>query len=189
MCSSDLALTRARVVAGDTALGANVTQAITESLCSARDVATTRADVLAMRRLMLKEQGNSGLWDIKRVRGGLVETEFIAQFLQLIHARSHPSVLDTNTFAALGKLAAAKLLDASHAHDLRQACLLYHRITQLLRLCVDGPYSPHTSPLGLNQLLAGAALVPDIGSAESLLADTQARIAAIFDEIIGPAGN
>ena len=184
-----LALTRARVVAGDTALGANVTQAITESLCSARDVATTRADVLAMRRLMLKEQGNSGLWDIKRVRGGLVETEFIAQFLQLIHARSHPSVLDTNTFAALGQLAAAKLLDASHAHDLRQACLLYHRITQLLRLCVDGPYSPDTSPLGLNRLLAGAALVPDIGSAESLLADTQARIAAIFDEIIGPAGN
>ena len=50
-----------------------------------------------MRRLMLREQGSGGVWDVKRVRGGLVELEFIAQTLQLIHAARHPEVLDTNT--------------------------------------------------------------------------------------------
>jgi [glutamine synthetase] adenylyltransferase / [glutamine synthetase]-adenylyl-L-tyrosine phosphorylase len=183
-----LALTRARLVSGDAQLGAALTQAITESLCAVRDAAVTRKDVLDMRRLMVKEQGSGGLWDIKRVRGGLVEIEFITQFLQLIHAAKNPTILDTNTHAALSKLAAANLLNASIAHDLKEACLLYHRITQVLRLCVSGAYNPAASPSGLNQIVARAAIVPDIKSAESLLADTQVRVAAIFDEIIGPVG-
>ena len=181
-----LALTRARVVAGDVGLGINLTQAIAESLCAPRDATVTRSDVLAMRRLMVKEQGQAGPWDIKRVRGGLVDIEFIAQFLQLVHAAKNPGILDTNTHAALSKLATAGLLAAGTAHDLNEACLLYHRITQVLRLCVSGAYDPATSPAGLNQIVAGAAIVPDIKSAESLLAETQWRVAAIFDAVIGP---
>jgi [glutamine synthetase] adenylyltransferase / [glutamine synthetase]-adenylyl-L-tyrosine phosphorylase len=183
-----LALTRARVVSGDANLAADLTKAIAASLCTPRDAGTTRKDVLDMRRLMVKEQGSYGIWDIKRVRGGLVEIEFIAQFLQLIHAASNPEILDTNTHAALGLLAAAGLLDIQIASNLQQACLLYHRITQVLRLCVSGPYDPATSPAGLNQIVARAAIEPDVKTAESLLADTQSRVAAIFDKIIGPVG-
>jgi [glutamine synthetase] adenylyltransferase / [glutamine synthetase]-adenylyl-L-tyrosine phosphorylase len=183
-----LALTRARVVSGDVKLAEALSKAITISLCAPRDAAMTRNDVLDMRRLMVKEQGRAGLWDIKRVRGGLVEIEFIAQFLQLIHAAQTPAILDTNTHAALTKLGNAGLIDAGVAHDLREACLLYHRITQVLRLCVSGTYDPAISPAGLNQMVASAAIVPDIKSAESLLIDTQTRIASLFDRIIGPVG-
>jgi glutamate-ammonia-ligase adenylyltransferase len=183
-----LALTRARVVSGDAKLADDLTKAIAQSLCTPRDAAQTRQDVLDMRRLMVKEQGSYGIWDIKRVRGGLVEIEFIAQFLQLIHAASNPEILDTNTHAALGRLAGAGLLEAQIANDLQQACLLYHRITQVLRLCVSGPYDPTTSPAGLNQIVARAAIEPDVKTAESLLADTQVRVAAIFDQLIGPVG-
>ncbi len=139
-----------------------------------------------MRRLMVKEQGSAGLWDIKRARGGLVEVEFIAQYLQLVHAARNPEILDTNTHAALGKLAAAGFLDAGVAGDIKEACLLYHRITQVLRLCVTGPYDPAKSPAGLNQLVARAAGVPDIRAAHSLVNDTQKRVASLFDELIGP---
>ena len=45
----------------------------------------------------------------------------------------HPEILDTNTHAALGKLAAAGFLDAGVAGELKEACLLYHRITQVLQ--------------------------------------------------------
>ncbi len=180
-----LALTRARAVCGDAGLISEITVAIRSALGAARDAAQTRADVLEMRKLMLKEQGAAGLWDIKRVRGGLVELEFIVQTLLLLHAPARPEVLDTNTLNALTKLATAGLIEPGQAEALKQAGELYHRLTQVLRLCVDGPYDPRKSLPALNQLVASAATCPGIPTAESLLADSQTRVAAIFNAIIG----
>ncbi len=182
-----LALTRARPVCGDTELCAALSEVIRRSLCARRDPGQTRADVLDMRKLMLAEQGSTGVWDIKRARGGLVEVEFIAQTLQLIHAAKHPAILDSNTWAALTSLAGAGVLDPATGQALRDASSLYHRVTQVLRLCVSGPYIPETSPSGLNRIVAGAAAVPNIARAELLLAETQARVSDIFDRLIGPA--
>ncbi len=136
----------------------------------------------------MKEQGQAGLWDIKRVRGGLVEVEFLAQTLQLVHALARPDVLDVNTLGAIEKLVAARCLSAADGEALRQASILYHRLTQVLRLCVSEAYDPARSPAGLNQIVASAAACPDIATTEALLHDTQAHIAAIFDKIIGPCG-
>ncbi|MGQ0486015.1 MAG: bifunctional [glutamine synthetase] adenylyltransferase/[glutamine synthetase]-adenylyl-L-tyrosine phosphorylase [Hyphomicrobiales bacterium] len=183
-----LALTRARVVCGDRSLAGELTDAIHAALCVPGHADRTRADVLDMRRLMLKEMGRAGLWDIKQVRGGLVEVEFLAQTLQLLHASADPAILDTNTFAALGKLAAAGVLRPPEAQALKEACMLYHRLTQVLRLCVSAAYDPATSPAGLNRIVAGAAAAPGIATTEAILAETQCRIAGIFDDLIGPAG-
>ena len=180
-----LALTRARPVCGDAGLCEALNRAIRQALCVPRDGDQTRADVLAMRKLMLKEQGPTGNWDIKRFRGGLVEVEFIAQTLQLIHAPANPGVLDTNTMRALEKLVAAGCLLSSEGEILRNACTLYHRLTQVLRLCVSEAYDPDKSPGGLNRILANAAACPDIATAQALLAGTRAEVAAIFDRLIG----
>ena len=183
-----LALTRARAVCGDASLMADLESAIRLALCQPREAAATRADVLDMRKLMLKEHGRGAVWDIKRVRGGLVEIEFIAQTLQLLHAPEEPGVLDTNTLAALAKLVAAGFLPAITGDVLRQACQLYQRLTQELRLCVSEAFDPKASPAGLNRIVASAAGTPDIVSAESLLIDTQTEVAELFDTLIGPAG-
>ena len=58
-------------------------------------------------------------------------------------------------------------------------------MTQVLRLCVNGPYDPGAAPAGLNRMVASAAASPDIATVEALLTDTQTAVAAIFDEIIG----
>jgi glutamate-ammonia-ligase adenylyltransferase len=183
-----LALTRARPICGDPALMNELQRDIHTALAEPRDREKVLADVVAMRSLMLREQGSTGLWDIKRVRGGLVELEFIAQTLQLIHAAAHPEVLDTNTLSALAKLYAAGLLEHETHTALKAAGLLYHRLTQVLRLCVDGPYEPVKSLPALNQLVASAAAAPGIPAAEALLADTQAQVAGLFDEIVGRPG-
>jgi glutamate-ammonia-ligase adenylyltransferase len=180
-----LALTRARPVCGDSGLMNELDAHIRRALCEPREPEKVLADVLDMRRLMIREQGSTGLWDIKRARGGLVELEFIAQTLQLLHAPAHRQVLDTNTLGALEKLAAAGLLDAATHAELKEAGLLYHRLTQVLRLCVDGPYEPEKSLPALNQLVASAAASPDIPTAEALLADTQGQVAGHFDRLIG----
>ena len=183
-----LALTRARPVCGDPGLMNELTRTIRRALAEPRDAEKVRADVVDMRRLMLREQGSGGTWDVKRARGGLVELEFIAQTLQLIHAAAHPTVLDTNTLEALARLHRADLLSDGDHLVLKRAGLLYHRITQMLRLCLDGPYDPAKALPALNMLVANSAVAPDIAGAEALLADTQAEVAAIFDRLVGPAG-
>ena len=157
-----------------------------------------RSDINAIQALLLFNIGESELTAGElRTRGyylgsnvsynlkKLVELEFIAQALQMVHAPAHPAVLDTNTLGALAKLAAIGVLDALQAETLKQAGHLYHRLPQVLRLCVDGPYDPSKSLPALNQMVAAAAACPDIPTAESLLADNQLAVAAIFDRIIG----
>jgi [glutamine synthetase] adenylyltransferase / [glutamine synthetase]-adenylyl-L-tyrosine phosphorylase len=184
-----LALTRARPVAGDASLCHQLSSVITSVLTAERDEASTRADVVSMRGLMLREHKPGSPWDIKRARGGLVEVEFIAQFLQLVHAHKHPACLDTNTLEALVKLRHSGVLDAGTAQDLLDATRLYQRLTQLLRLCVDGEFDPSSAPKGLNRAVSLAAGTPDVRGAEDLLRQTEARVATLFDQLVGPPKN
>ena len=99
-----LALTRARVLTGTPAFRACVEAAIRAALVRPRDRAKIARDVRDMRQRIWAEKGTDNVWDLKQVRGGLVDIEFIAQHLQLVHAAAHPEVLDQNA-AARHKLA------------------------------------------------------------------------------------
>jgi [glutamine synthetase] adenylyltransferase / [glutamine synthetase]-adenylyl-L-tyrosine phosphorylase len=180
-----LALTRARVVAGPDGLRTAIEAAIRAALTMARDGEQTRADIVDMRRQLLAQFGSRGVWSLKHVHGGLVDIEFIAQGLQILHASSDPAILEPNTSQALQKLAQGGYLKPAEAEVLRRACDLYHRMTQLLRLCVSKRFEPDTAPQELRRLVAAAAAVPDVSAAEALLADTQADVRALFAAIIG----
>ena len=178
-----LALTRARVVAGDRGLNVKFSTAIRSILAEPRDHAKTLKDVRDMRNLMLNEHAKLGAWDIKRARGGLVEIEFIAQYLQLIAGDAE--VLTTNTQQAIQNLGQKDLLSTSQITQLSAACTLYQRLTQILRLCVAEQYNPQTSPHSLNEAVARAADMPNISAAENHVIETQMQIAQIFEKIIG----
>jgi glutamate-ammonia-ligase adenylyltransferase len=179
-----LALTRARVVSGPPALRAAVEGAIRQVLTLPRDTARIAADVRDMRARIEKEKGTTDIWDLKQVRGGLVDVEFIAQYLQLIHAAAHPGVLSTNTETALTNLARAGLLPAAAADALLPAARLYHSVTQVLRLCLDGPFVAAKAPDGLKALLARAGEAPDFARLEADLASRQAEIAGLFETLV-----
>ena len=84
------ALTRARFAAGDGALGKRFEQLRIEMLRTPRDLEALRRDVSAMRAKMLEGHPNrSTLFDLKHDRGGLVDVEFIVQFLVLGYASAH----------------------------------------------------------------------------------------------------
>ena len=181
-----LAMTRARVIAGDKEFCASVERSITKILLRPLAPAQLRADVAAMRRRMLDEIGSDGVWDLKHQRGGLIDIEFIAQYLQLLHAARHPEIIASNTMAALARLVERGLIGAADAQVLLPACRLYHRLTQLLRLCLSGSFRPETSWPGLATLVASALGTPDLRTSEALLADMQAGIAQAFDRLVGP---
>jgi glutamate-ammonia-ligase adenylyltransferase len=115
----------------------------------------------------------------------LVDIEFIAQYLQLIHAHQFPDILDTSTARVLDKARALNVLAIEDAEILRPAVQLYHDLTQILRLCLPGAFDPKKAGPGLLRLLARAADVPDFATLEATLADTQANVRGSFVRILG----
>jgi [glutamine synthetase] adenylyltransferase / [glutamine synthetase]-adenylyl-L-tyrosine phosphorylase len=101
------ALSRARFVAGDRAIGAEFESLRIAVLRKQRDPATLRREVAAMRQKMHESHPNrSGLFDIKHDRGGLIDVEFAVQYLVLGHAHAHAGLTGNIGNLALLKLAA-----------------------------------------------------------------------------------
>ena len=102
-----MALTRARVVAGPPALAHEIDCIIRSVLTRPRDADALVVEVADMRARMASELTSRSIWEVKHHRGGLVDIEFIAQYLQLLHAHAAPDVLSTNTREALVRLCGA----------------------------------------------------------------------------------
>ena len=122
-----MALTRARVIAGDAALAKEIESAIAATLCAARDRAALAKDVREMRALIAKEKGDADPWDLKLVSGGLLDIEFIAQFLVLAWAHDRPGIRDVSTRAVIAKAGAEGLLSPAQAEALDQCASSVHR--------------------------------------------------------------
>ena len=180
----NLALTRARAVAGPVAIRRQINDTIAAVLSRPRDRKTVAEEVRAMRMRIAEEKGAADIWDLKQVRGGLVDLEFLAQFLQIVSAEAHPDVLDQNTEMALTKLAAAGVLSPGDAEILVPAARLYHTLTQILRLCLDKPFAAAEAPLALRELLARASDMPDFDTLEATLKDTLAAVHDAFDRLV-----
>ena len=134
------ALTRARFAAGDAALGAAFEAIREEVLRQPRDAATLRTDVLAMRQKMLDAHATKGdaredSFDLKHDPGGLVDVEFIVQYLVLAHAATHGELTgNLGNIALLGIAARLGLIDTALAERVRSAYRDYRRRQHALRL-------------------------------------------------------
>ena len=179
-----MALTRARVVTGPPEIRAKVEQAVATALRTPRDRTKITADVRDMRQRIAAEKGTDNIWDLKQVRGGLVDLEFMAQYLQLVHGHDRPDILDQNTVQALRKLELAGLLDAGVAGVLIPAARLISDLTQILRLSLDAEFDSKTAPEGLKALLAQVAGAPTFAQLEIDLKATLAEVAAMFDVVV-----
>ena len=179
-----MALTRARVVSGPPELKAKIERAIAEVLRRPRDRAKTATDVRDMRARIAETKGTADPWDLKQVRGGLVDIEFIVQYLQLMHAATNPEVLDQGTAGALRKMAVAGLIPPASADTLLATTHRLNNLTQVLRLCLESAFDPATAPEGLKRLLAQVGEAPAFEILSADLLDMQRKVAGLFDELI-----
>ncbi len=179
-----MALTRARLVSGPPALRSKIEAAIQATLCSVRDREKIAADVKDMRRRIAAAKGTLNTWDLKQVRGGLVDIEFIVQYLQLVHAQRHPEVLDQNTLAAIAKLSTAGVVALSAAQTLSTAGLCFNNLTQVLRLSLTEAFDPANAPDGLKRLLATVSDCPNFETLARDLPVLQAQVAELFDVLV-----
>jgi len=180
-----MALTRARVVAStDTALAGRVSSLVQEILCAPRDLDKLVVDVADMRERMDREHRTEGRWNIKHLRGGLVDIEFIAQYLLLRYANEHPEVLVSGTADALRRLGKAGVLGKPNADSLVRALGLWWRLQDALRLMVIDGFDETKAPDSLKTALARVVGAPDFAALTRMVDETAAGTYAIFREII-----
>jgi [glutamine synthetase] adenylyltransferase / [glutamine synthetase]-adenylyl-L-tyrosine phosphorylase len=130
------ALTRARFVAGDPALGAAFEAEREAILRLPRDPVKLRADVADMRRKMAAGHPNrTALFDLKHDPGGMVDVEFAVQFLVLAHAHGHPELTrNAGNIALLGMAAELGHVPRPIADAAADAYRSYRRLQHKVRL-------------------------------------------------------
>ncbi len=138
-----------------------------------------------MRLRMARERPPRSAWDVKHLPGGLVDIEFIAQYLQLRQAEAHPGVLSPNTGDALDRLAATGLLDEGAAEELGQALALWRRVQGMLRLTVEGAFVEESAPEGLRAALVRYTGSPGFEALKRRMAASAERAAADYGAIVG----
>jgi glutamate-ammonia-ligase adenylyltransferase len=181
-----LALTRARVVWATSPEFADAAgRAIETALRRPRDPAKTAHDVREMRELMERERPPKSVWDLKLSPGGLVDIEFAAQFLQLIHA-SDGGPLHPNTAQALAAFRDAGLAPANAVADLERAWRLQQDLTQLLKVALDADADPAGEPPAFRTLLARAGGMRDFRQLRRQLEAARAAARKAYDAIVQP---
>ena len=140
------ALTRARFVAGDAAIGAQFEALRKTILCAARDSTPLAAEIVAMREKMHDGHPNrTQSFDLKHDPGGMVDIEFIVQFLVLRDSRAHPELTENLGNIALLRIAGELgLIPAALAREVGDAYRTYRRAQHRLRL--DGHREARVAP-------------------------------------------
>lgn len=180
-----LALTRARVISAAPEFRSRIEQVIRAVLTRPRDAAIIANDVAEMRRAIAQEKGEDDVWDLKYAAGGMVDIDFIAQYLQLVHAHEAPDILHVNTLSALDNATRLGFLAQADAEVLRPAARLYQNLTQILRLCVSEKFNPDTAGEDLLRVMVRAGDAPDFSSLQARVKETQSDVRAIFNRLIG----
>ncbi len=177
-----MALTRARPIAGDAAFCAEIEAEVREILSLPRDAAKVAAEARDMRALIEEEKPPRDLWDIKLIPGGLIDLEFAAQVATLtggLDGVAH----DASTGGRLAHLAPS-FADAQVRQELVDAWSLYLALTQMIRLCLTGTFDRKDVPPGLADLLLAATDLPDFGVLEAHLKETSRKVRKDFDLLL-----
>lgn len=130
------AITRARFVAGDSSIGDAFERIRIEVMTQPRDAATLKTEVLNMRERMRKAQhAHDGLFDLKQGVGGIIDVEFLVQYLVLLHAPNYPQLTgNIGNIGLLKMMGELQLVDAALAESVSAAYREYRHTQHMLKL-------------------------------------------------------
>ena len=186
------AFVRARLAAGDEALGRYFLEAIHPFIWRRSLDFGTIGEISAISRRIrahyAQGQGFGPGFDLKRGRGGIREIEFFVQIHQLIHGGREPELRPASTLAALAALKQAGLISVAEADALGEAYRLFRTIEHRLQMIDDR--QTHSLPTDGAALDAVARLhgLADGAALLDLLRPHVERVAAIYDTLIEEEG-
>ncbi len=180
-----MALTRARVIAGDDAFGARVTTTIADILATPRDPAHVFKDVAAMRELIAQEKGDDDPWDLKLARGGLTDLDFIAQALVLAHPKKIALGPGASTPQVIERAHEVGLLAEHDSRTLLEAHHLMGDIFQWQRLMVEGVFDANILSRAILYRLAAVAGLPSSSALQEHLTRSRKMVSEIWRNLVG----
>ena len=178
-----MALTRARVVFDSNNIEKQIGAIISRSLSLPRDSSKLLQEVASMRARMRKEQKPGGEWDVKKVQGGLIDCDFVVQFLLLKYPQTQSQISDLS--GLLDKLVALHGLKKDQAKVLLEGTKFWSRLQFMLRLTTEG--NPFTNELsdGLKDKLVAAVGEKTFEDLENKKAEVSESIYQLFQATIG----
>lgn len=150
------ALIRARAIAGDGALCRRFEQIRLEALTLPRNGDRLREQVGGMRAKLRQAQKPAprGTFDIKQGKGGIVDIEFLVQYLVLHHAHHLPGIARwTDNVRLLQALSTHRLIDTDVAFGLRRAYLILRAMAHRLNLREESALIGDDRVIGLRTLV------------------------------------
>ncbi len=179
-----MALTRGRVISENNKLKKQVEQVIHKILSyKKRDPDHLLIEVAKMRKRLADNFKTDDIWAIKYVRGGLIDIEFICQYLLLRHGTRHPDILFRNTLKQILKLKEKGILSTEDGKKLYDACHTLQTMQAMLRLCLGSTSkNAERSSALLNAL--SEKIGTDVEQIEQLIMEKQKLVLDLYEEII-----
>jgi len=171
-----LALTRARPIAGDARLCADIENFRQAILTDKGQGDSVLADVAEMRARLAQAKGPDSLWDAKNGPGRLQDIELTAQTAALLAASPARDVA-----AQLRAGHAAGWLNDSDTQVLCDATTLFWTLQAAVRLLTGGPLDPDALGEGARRMILRDTASPDLDTLLARITALHAAAAAVID--------
>ncbi|MFQ5562972.1 MAG: bifunctional [glutamine synthetase] adenylyltransferase/[glutamine synthetase]-adenylyl-L-tyrosine phosphorylase [Parvularculaceae bacterium] len=179
----EMALAKARVVAGDEALAEKVVKEIETIFRRPRNIEALARDVIDMRARITEAKPPASVWDVKLARGGRTDIDFLWQFLWLAGG-DRLGAPPLSAAAAIDRLREAGGLKPKAVQTLLTALELFENIIQSSRALLGGVFDPCEAGDALQARMAAVCGAATIERAERVIARRQAEVARLFDDTI-----
>ncbi|MCP4394731.1 MAG: bifunctional [glutamine synthetase] adenylyltransferase/[glutamine synthetase]-adenylyl-L-tyrosine phosphorylase [Alphaproteobacteria bacterium] len=153
------ALCKARVIYSSNKLKKKIDKIIHDTISAKRDTNKLAQEIITMRSKMKKEHKPYSVWDVKKIDGGMIDIEFIIQYLQLAATDLGANTNDQHIFAqntqdALTKLAEAKLINEKDAAELQSAHAFFLSLQSIIRQTIGNNFKIKLISKGLKQKIS-----------------------------------
>lgn len=181
-----LALTRARLVYSQPEMIQPANAAISNAFKNLPVHDVLVEDAVQMRSKLADEFATDNIWDVKHIRGGLVDIEFICQFLSLAHHDRPKGSIIANTPDCLNELLSTGVLQEKAFQALLHGYKLQMTVQSLLRLCLETtPQSGKDIPTGLQEILLENSYFADMDTLLEGIRNAQRDCYALFKLLVG----
>ena len=180
-----LALTRARIIHAPIKLEPEIQRAVTSAIIAGPSGVDLADETKSMREKLRTQFGTPNMWEVKHTRGGLVDIEFICQFLTLKYAKTNPEIIRANTPDSIEVLHTAGHLRPKDYQSLLAGYELQQTIQSQLRLCLDKlPQQDSDIPEGLQQILVDATACKSFDQLKKHILEAQKHCHILFKDLI-----
>lgn len=179
-----MALTKARVVATNhPEFAEQVAATLRRHVLKPRDAEQLRIDVVDMRERIAKEFPTNNPWALKHVRGGMVDIDFIAQYITLKYGPKNPQLWQRSSRRVFEYAAKHGILDLQTAGILVDAKKFLSDLMSLLRLSAPGGLITDDAPAGLKRLLVDVMKMGDFDALKTRVCSLEQAVVRAYDDM------